>query len=317
MGGGRRTTHLLRHYRPHRKLSAPPSSSHSPGSAGLGWEATRSLPRAPKFPFFGSVRTKNTPQPPRLCSPNPRFVLFNPLRLFPDVITLRRYSPHTNAVSYPSGIMTHFFLFGSRRALPVLGQKRELRAQTRQRCGSAPQPERRRGADALFVLTRLQSRHGNAASPAGPRKAGKGQTNQILSPELMQRAGEGWDGGRKGGRAPWQSSSPQPRDGSASRHRWLRAQRGTFAGTGPERALSWPERFDAIPLIGVIPQRGIRATCRSFPGCRSQASPHLPAHFVPTLNSLGAAYLHAKKRKKKKILFFSPPPAATMHHCAF
>lgn len=113
MGGGRRTTHLLRHYRPHRKLSAPASSSHSPGSAGLGREAMHSLLRAPKFPFFGSVHTKNTPQPPRLCSPNPRFVLFNPLRLFPDVITLRRYSPHTNVVSYPSGIMTHFFFSGA------------------------------------------------------------------------------------------------------------------------------------------------------------------------------------------------------------
>ena len=108
MGGVHRTTRLLRHYPPHRKLSGPAQSSLSPGSAGLGRQAMRSLLPAQKFNFFGWVCTKNSLQPPRLCSPNPRFILFNQLRLFPDVIALRCYFPHMNVVSYPSGIMTHF-----------------------------------------------------------------------------------------------------------------------------------------------------------------------------------------------------------------
>lgn len=162
------------------------------------------------------VCAKTAPQPPHLCSPNPHFILFNQLRLFPDVITLQRYFPHTNVVSYPSGIMTHFSF---QEQASVACSWVNIRAAgslclhppgSTSDAAQLPKPKCPCGAGALFVLTQLQSRHGNTASPAGLRKAWKGQMNQILSWELgspaeaERREGMGWgkEGRMEGGHAP-------------------------------------------------------------------------------------------------------------------
>lgn len=162
-----------------------PTASLRPGSAGLGWQAMHSLPRAQKITFFGSFCTQNALQPPCLCSPNPSFVLLNQLRLCPDVITLRRYFPHMNVVSYPSGIKTHFSF---QEQASVACSWADVRAAGAfARASADPRAMQLSTATQALLwswctdgLTRLQSRHRNT-SPAGLRKAWKRQINQSLS----------------------------------------------------------------------------------------------------------------------------------------